>query len=882
MFYKGRMALDYRSLARGELIRLLKVRDRRQRNQARARTGANEIERYRNLMEQAADGIFIADEEGIYLEVNKRGARMLGLSAAEIIGRHIRDFVVAEDIPALEADLAALRRRKVYRNERRLRRKDGSIFLAEVSVKKLSDGRIQGILRDITQRKQAEEALRQSEERFRSLTAAAFEGICISENGRILDVNDPFTAMFGYKRDELVGREIVTLVAPPWRPVIAERIRTGQEEQLEHQLLRKDGSQFQAEARSKMISWRGRTVRVTALRDVTEQHRAQRALRESAEKFSKAFRASPDGLAISEMETGRYIEVNEGYCKLYGYRRNEMLGRTSIELGIWDNPKDRALLVRELKITGKVRGLELHTRTRKGAPRIILLSAESIEIGGKPCLVSVLHDVTDRIRAERALRESEEKFSKAFHTSPDVMSISDLKTGRYLEVNDAYERVFGYRRREVIGRTALEVGILKNPSDRSRMLKALKTRDFFRDMEIRARNRKGEPLTLLMSAELVELGGRMCVLRVSHDITARVRAEAALRASEESLRATIESTPNVAVQWYDARGRVLYWNRASEQIFGWTAAEARGRTLDRLILTPADTTLFRRSLKEIARTGKAIGPVEFSFRHRDGSHGVALSTAFRIPVATGEMRFVCMDVDLTERKAVEAERAEAVLREHLARAEYTLQLIASQEAERARIAAELHDSLGQNLLLIKNRAQLALAGKNLPADLREHIESISQLASQSIAEARQISHDLHPHQLDHLGLTRALEAMIDSAAESSGVVFRHKLDNVDGLFPKDAAMNLYRVVQESLNNILKHSRARQVAIRLEHDVHEVQLHIEDDGCGFQINEPVNGGKGLGLKNIAERVRILGGKLKVESQPGKGTRIEVSIPVDGEK
>ncbi len=268
---------------------------------------------------------------------------------------------------------------------------------------------------------------------------------------------------------------------------------------------------------------------------------------------------------------------------------------------------------------------------------------------------------------------------------------------------------------------------------------------------------------------------------------------------------------------------------------------------------------------------------ELPFRTREGKTGVGLLSAEKIEIQ-GEPCLITVVRDITERKQAEAERAEAVVREHLARAEYTLQLIASQEAERARIAAELHDSLGQNLLLIKNRAQLALAGKNPPADLREHIESISQLASQSIAEARQISHDLHPHQLDHLGLTRALEAMIDGAAESSGMVFQRKLDNVDGLFPKDAAMNLYRVVQESLNNILKHSRARKARIHLERDVHEVQLHIEDDGCGFKIAGPVNGGKGLGLKNIAERVRILGGKLKVESQPGKGTRIKVSIPV----
>jgi PAS domain S-box-containing protein len=872
MRYKAGMAFDYRSLSRGELIRLLELRDRRLK--ARAHTE----ERYRNLMAQAADGIFILDGWGICLEVNRSGAQMLGMSPKAIIGRHLRDFVAPDDIPTLEADLASLRRNKTFLHERRLRRKDGSIVPVEVSARKLSDGRIQGTLRNIALRKQAELALRRSEERFRSLTAAAFEGICISEKGRILDFNAPFAAMFGYRRDELIRHKILTLVAPKWRPTIAKRIWTKQAGLLEHQLLRKNGSAFDVEARSKMISWQGRKVRVTALRDITERKKAEQALRESERKFSKAFRASPDGLAISELETGRYIEVNDGYCRLYGYRRKEMIGRTSIELGIWNNPKERALLVRGLKTAGKVRNLELRTCTRNGRPRIILLSADSIDVGGKPCLVSVLHDVTDRIQAERALRESEEKYAKAFRNSPDAVIISRMADGRIIEVNEGFRRVFGWLSKAAVGRTTLELRLWSHAADRSRALQELKRAGFVRDWELPFRTREGKRGVGLLSAEKIEINGEACLVAVMRDITERVRAEVALRASEESLRATIEYTPNVAVQWFDARGSVLYWNRASEQMYGWTAAEAHHKTLGRLIFAPAEAALFKQSLKKIERTGKALGPVEFPFHRRNGAPGIVLSTVFRIPVHTGEMRFVCMDVDITERKAAEAERASAILREQQARAEYTLQLIGAQEAERARIAAELHDSLGQNLLLIKNRAEWALTRAGLSADSHKQFKSISRLASQSVAEARQISYDLHPHQLDHLGLTRALAAMLDSTAKSSRVRFQRKLDNVDALFAKDAAMNLYRIVQESLNNILKHSGAKRAHFQLEHDIREARLLIEDDGRGFPASQRVKAGKGMGLKNIAERVRILGGKLEVESRPGQGTHIQVIIPL----
>ena len=135
--------------------------------------------------------------------------------------------------------------------------------------------------------------------------------------------------------------------------------------------------------------------------------------------------------------------------------------------------------------------------------------------------------------------------------------------------------------------------------------------------------------------------------------------------------------------------------------------------------------------------------------------------------------------DITERKRAEVERAERARARAQARAEYTFQLIASQEAERTRIARELHDSLGQNLLLIKNRAQLEMARTKLPANLREEFQSISDIASQAIAEVRQISRDLHPPQLDILGLTRALQSLIDSADESSTIAITGKFDSVD-------------------------------------------------------------------------------------------------------
>jgi PAS domain S-box-containing protein len=759
--------------------------------------------------------------------------------------------------------------------------------------------------------------LRDSEARFRTLTEAAFEGIFISEHGCLVDVNDQGLKLFGRPRGDLLGKNLLEFVVPGSLAAAAASIRLEKDSIIGHELLRGDGSTFFAEARAKFVLSGDRRLRITALRDITDRKQAEHFLRESEEKFSKAFRASPDGMAISELESGRYLEINEGYCHLFGFTEGEMLGHSSVELGLWADLADRDRLVAALKKEGVASNLEARMQGRHGRIMIILISAESIELQGKSCLVSVLHDVTGRILAERALR-----------------------------------------------------------------------------------------------------------------------------ASEESLRATIENAPHMAVQWFDRQGRVIYWNPASEHLFGWKAADALGRTLDQLIFTADQTAEFLKVIAGLEQNGRPYGPVEYPFRLPSGQVGVMLSTLFQIQNPSGEPCYVCMDMDLTRRKQaeeanrsqrqvlemiasgqpmnqtltmllkmiefqdpdmlcsvllleadglhlrhgaapslpaeyiqaidgapigecvgscgtaayrrepvfvadiasdplwvnyrqlalphglracwstpifdgqrrvlgtfavyyrqpglpqerhqelirmatdtaaiclsrhqVEAERLEAVTREQHARIEYTLQLIAAQEAERKRIAGELHDSMGQNLLLIKNLAQMVQQSAIADAT-REQIATINHLAALCIAEARQISRDLHPYQLDHLGLKRSLEAMLEHAAQASRIQFASKIESVDDLFSGEAAMNLYRIVQESLNNVLKHSHAHTVSIRLERDIHEVLLQVEDDGAGFRV-EKAGGKKGLGLKNMSERVRMLGGKLNVVSAPGEGARIEVAIPI----
>lgn len=219
-------------------------------------------------------------------------------------------------------------------------------------------------------------------------------------------------------------------------------------------------------------------------------------------------------------------------------------------------------------------------------------------------------------------------------------------------------------------------------------------------------------------------------------------------------------------------------------------------------------------------------------------------------------------------------RISQLKQEHAQQTAFSRRLIDSQETERKRIAAELHDSLGQNLIVIKNQAVLSLHSLDDREEMIEQINSITAAASQAIQEMKEISHNLRPYLLDRLGLTLALESMLKKVAASGQVHFTTEIERIDNLFPKESEIHLYRLVQESVNNILKHADATEARVFIRKEARLVVLAIEDNGKGFDSSLPKTG---FGLTGIVERTRLLGGGHSLESEPGKGTRVRIEIP-----
>jgi signal transduction histidine kinase len=217
--------------------------------------------------------------------------------------------------------------------------------------------------------------------------------------------------------------------------------------------------------------------------------------------------------------------------------------------------------------------------------------------------------------------------------------------------------------------------------------------------------------------------------------------------------------------------------------------------------------------------------------------------------------------------------------DHAAAREFSTRLLAAREQERREIAEELHDSLGQDLLIIQSRARTGLSLASCPV-VTEHFSQINATCATAITTTRSIAHQLGPRYLSQLGLIEAVDTMLDRVSAATGLHIDRRLEPVNDLFANESATNIYRIIQESLNNIIKHAAATRVRVELLRDLAAVELRIEDNGLGFETGRrPTNGRSGIGLLELPERVRLLGGQLDLQSHPGRGTQIKIIVPCD---
>jgi PAS domain S-box-containing protein len=533
-----------------------------------------------------------------------------------------------------------------------------AFFVTTISVVREKD-QIE-MAKELKEREQAEKALRESENKFRNLFENAKDAILLAdtETGILLDVNMAGCKMLGLPKEKIIGKHQSEIhppdLADKYKQVFQDHIQKGTVIDEDIVVQRADGVQIPIDISTNLLELEDKTIIQGTFRDMTERVRMDKAIHESEEKFLKAFRMSPLEVCITRVKDGKILDVNDSLCRNSGFTREEAIGHTSSELGLWAKPEDRQRMLKLLKKDGRVHNAEFESRNKNGEIRTSLFNSEPITIDGEECTISIMADITERKKMEKAIRESEEKLSKAFRMSPQEVCITRTKDGKILDVNDSFCRISGFSREEAIGHTSSELGLWVKPEDRQRMLKLLKKNGRINNEEFEFRNRKGEPGTHLFSAESITIDGEECTISIMTDITERKRAEEALRQSETKYSTLVENSNDGIV--IIENGILRFSNTKIIEMTGFTLEEALGRNFTDFVIPEERPMLMEMYMKKVA--GEEIPPnYEVTIVGHDGRH---IITEINSSLITYEGRPAVMVIirEITERK-----QAEAALRE---------------------------------------------------------------------------------------------------------------------------------------------------------------------------------------------------------------------------
>ncbi len=505
-----------------------------------------EREKVRNelasIMDAQPDVLYVINPNGQLIKWNSALQQMCGLTHERMMGRPAADFVCEEDRPVVFEGIREVFEKGSASIEVRFIRHDGALVphLCNGAVWRNPDGEPLGFIgvgKDISERKAAEEAMRESEERYRQFSEAGFEGIVINIDGKVVDCNSAFARMFGYEPEDIIGKVPVDLSPPESHAIIMDHIRRGSEEVYDVMGRKKDGTLFPIEMRGRSIMYQGVKARITAMRDISERVKAERAVRESEEQLRATFDNATSGMAFVALD-GKFVRMNAALCRMYGYGDQDLLGKSFQDI---THPDDLNIGVEWLQMVarGEAKKLQVEKRYIRKDGNIIWCSVVASLIKdaqGKP-LHLFLHiiDVTAQKAAGEAMRKNNQLLDAIVENIPNMIFLKRASDLRFELFNRAGEALLGHGRDELIGRNDYDFF----PKEQA---------DFFVEKDRETLKKEGitdipeEPIQTPAGIRILhtrKLGLRdkqgepEYLLGISEDITARKKAEDSLRKAKE-------------------------------------------------------------------------------------------------------------------------------------------------------------------------------------------------------------------------------------------------------------------------------------------------------------------------------------------------------------
>ncbi len=866
------------------LIRKLEEKAR-QLEQANRELAAREA-RLRAIIENEPECVKLLAADGSLLEMNPAGLRMLEADSLPQIASHcVYPLVAEEHRPAFRALT-----QRVFAGESGVLEFEivglkGTRRWLETHASPLRDAcgnitALLGITRDITARKAAENALRGREASYATLVKNISGAVYRCRNDAdwtVAFISDGCLDITGYRADELTGNRVTSLgalqhsddAAAVWEKCQAN-LAAHRACSNEYRIIHRNGEvRWVWDQAQGIYSASGELLSIEGLlTDITAHKRAEAAVRESEARFRAIFAQAAVGVAQVAPD-GRWLDVNQRLCEIVGYAREELLGGTFQAITHPDDLEADLEFVRQM-LANEIRSYAMEKRYRRKDGSLVWIHLTVSLVRGPLAVplyfISVVQDISARKRAEEKYRSIfEHAVEGIFQSTPE---------GRYLTVNPAMARIYGYAAPEEMMREVTDIGrqIYADVEERRQALAKLDGCEGVVSFECRVLRRDGTIFWIRQTSRSVrDAEGRLvCYEGSLEDITERKQAEAALRDAEARLRLSVAAS-NIGLWDWNLATNDVYFSREWKGQLGYAEDEIPNHFEEwERRLHPDDLAETLARVRAFIQNPAAEHTAEFRLRHKDGSWRWVFTQAQIFRDAAGQpARMMGCHIDITRRKQAELNLKSVSRR-----------LLDVQEEERRHLARELHDQIGQALTAV----QLDLKSASRLADKAEVVQQLAgsmKLLEQIQAQVQTLSLNLRPSMLDDLGLASALRGYLREQAERAGLrAHFHPALSKPRLHPA-VETACFRVAQEAITNVLRHAHARTLTVSLRDEADGLHLIVADDGAGFDpahLPQSEAPGAGLGLLGMEERVALLGGWIKIDSKPGAGTTVHACFPL----
>ena len=854
-----------------------------------------------SVLDTMAEGVVMADERGTFQVWNQAAERIIGSGPADIgireWSKHYALFLPDRVTPFPTDDLPlarAIRGESVTDVLIFFHRPHwpGEAWLSVTARPLLDDtGHLSGgvaVFRDITAAKRTDEALRDSQERYRLLVTKASDIIYRTDaSGRFTFVNPVAMRIMKYTEPELLGRRFIELIHPDHQPA-AERfygrqfIRKQPSTYYEFLALAKDGSEVWIGQNVQVLLEEGTVVGFQAVaRDITDRKRAEEARLESEERLRSIVQSTGDAIILMDTR-GQVAFWNSGAEKIFGYTAEQMLGQpvTRIIPQRFREAHQRGVerVAAAGRLTLQADMFELIGLRKDGTEFPLEFSLAAWTAKSTLFITGIIRDISDRRQAESALRDSEERFRAIMDNSPALIFIKDL-AGRYLQANRQFEIISHLSHENLVGKTDEEVfppeqAAVFRGNDR----KVLETGAPMR-FEESALHDDGLHTSIVVKFPLRNAQNRCYALcGIATDITDRKRAEEARQQLAKDRLLLLESTGE-GIYGIDRQGRCTFINSAAARMLGSLPEALLGQDMhERIHHSFPDSTTYPRATCRIQKTlegGKGCKVDDEVYWRKDGTAFPVEYSSFPIIEDNQIIGAVVVFLDITERKRAEQQ----LTLSHDQLRKLTARLESVREEERILIAREIHDELGQALTGVK--LELCLLHDQIAEVspmMRKKLESISTLVDGTIQSVQRIATELRPVVLDQLGLIPAIEWQAHEFQARTGIQCTLDVYLRAVTLSHAGSTAMFRIFQEILTNVARHAQASVVHITLQEQAGSLVLDVRDNGRGVtdaELADPHS----LGLVGMRERALLLGGETIFTGSPGTGTAVRVRIPLD---